>query len=228
MRLLFFPIFVSTVLATACSVSTGGPGDPQSQNDAGTGGDSQAAHPDAGLPQPVPADVVVQTTCPASTAPCGGSVVGVWDYTGGCAEAPLDDVKKACPAATVSDVHAKVTGRVAFDALTVSRAFTSTYQATITVPASCATVAGGCAVVQKAMAPSFDSAACTDDGSGGCSCAVQGSQSNSADTGYTLQGNTVVTDDGNRYDYCVQGSTMSYQHVQGSSPEAGSFQLTKR
>ena len=38
----------------------------------------------------------------------------------------------------------------------------------------------------------------------------------------------IVTGDGNSYDFCVQDGTMSFPHANGSSPEGGSFRITKR
>lgn len=207
MRSALFILFAS--LAACSSAPTTNP-----QNDTGT---TTTGGPSA-------ANVSLQESCPSVT-PCGGSVQGTWDYTGGCAEIDLSQLKQACSGITVSDMSATVTGRVVFDAVQVTRQYTATGKAKINVPAVCAQPAGGCTVVQSEMG---GIATCSDDGSGGCNCNITSTVSDDKTDTYTVQGDTVVTGDGNSYDFCVNGGSMTYRHSSGNATEHGSFDLTKR
>ncbi len=192
---------------------------PASQGDAGKAGDSQASAPQ-------PAQVSIEASCPSTTS-CGGAVEGTWSYTGGCAELDLSGLTSACPGASITNTSATVTAQVAFAGGNVSRAYTVTGKATLDVPASCSVPAGGCAAVQSDMAAGTTTASCADDGSSGCKCDVTTTLSDEGSTTYTVQGDTIVTGDGNEYAFCVQGNGMNYRHTNGSSPEQGSFTLSK-
>ena len=217
MRAFVFVFVVS--LPLACS--SAGPA-PSSNPDASPSSD--ASSPSAG---PSPASVQIAASCPSFT-PCGGAVDGTWDYTGGCAELDFSGMQQGCPGLTISNTSATVQARVVFGGGQVARTYTATGNAKVAVPATCAQPAGGCTVLQAEIQSGGMSAACQDDGSGGCNCDVTSTSSDSASTTYTIDGDTVVTGDGNRYDYCVQGGTMQYTHSSGSSPEHGSFTLTER
>jgi len=204
MRSALFILFASL---SACSSAPTNPG-----NDSGT------------TSGPAAANVSLADSCPSFT-PCGGSVEGTWDYTGGCAEVDLSQLKQACSGITVSDTSATVTARVVFAAGEVNRTYTATGKAKLNVPAVCAQPAGGCTALQAAIGAD---ATCSDDGSGGCNCNITSTASDDKTDTYTVQGNTVVTGDGNSYDFCVNGDGMTYQHSSGDSAEHGSFTLTKR
>ncbi len=234
MRLPLSLVAVSSLVLLHCSSAApnsngdGGPtsdGAPQ-QSDSGSQSDA-SSQGDSSLGAPAPVSVNIQASCPTINA-CGGDPTGTWDYASGCAEVNLDQVKQACSGASVTNVAATVAGRVTFGAGSVSRSYDLQYSATVNVPSTCAQPAGGCSVIQGVIAPSFDTATCADDGSGGCKCDVTGHDQGAGATTYTVQGTDIVTGDGNSYAFCVQGGTMSYRHTNGSSPEAGSFQLTKR
>ena len=173
---------------------------------------------------PSAANVSLADSCPSFT-PCGGSVEGTWDYTGGCAEVDLSQLKQACSGITVTDTSATVTARVVFAAGEVNRTYTATGKAKLNVPAVCAQPAGGCTALQSAIG---GTATCSDDGSGGCNCNITSTTNDDQIDSYTVQGNTVVTGDGNQYDFCVSGGGMTYRHSNGDSAERGSFTLTKR
>lgn len=189
-------------------------------------GDAGNKTGDAAKGGPQAVQVSIEASCP-STTPCGGGVEGTWNYTGGCAELDLTSLTTACPAASITNTSATVTAQVSFAGGNVSRAYTVTGKATLDVPASCAVPAGGCAAVQSDIASGATNASCADDGSGGCQCDVTSTESDQGSTTYTVQGDTIVTGDGNEYAFCVQGNGMSYRHTNGSSAEQGSFTLSK-
>jgi len=218
MRSALFVLFAS--LAACSSAPTTNPG-----NNAGGGGDGANPQNDSSTTGgPTAANIDLKDTCPSFT-PCGGSVEGTWDYTGGCAELDLSDLKQACSGITVSDTSATVTARVVFAAGQVTRQYTATGKAKLYVPAVCAQPAGGCATLQSEIG---GGATCSDDGSGGCNCNISSTTNDDKTDTYTVQGDTVVTGDGNSYDFCVNGGSMTYRHSSGGSPEHGSFTLTKR
>jgi hypothetical protein len=237
MRLSLAAMFLSSsffVATTGCSSApttnggdAGGGGDAAPATDGAPTNDGGQQQGDSSLGAPPAVDISIQASCPAITA-CGGDPTGTWDYASGCGEVNLDQVKQACPSASVNNVQATVAGRVTFGAGMVTRAYDLEYSATVVVPAACAQPAGGCTAVQNLIAGGFDTASCASDGSNGCNCDVTGHDQSAGATTYTVQGNQVVTGDGNSYDFCVQGGTMSYRHANGASPEAGSFQLSKR
>jgi hypothetical protein len=208
----------------ACSSSIDNTG-----KDAGnTNNDSGTTNNDSGTTTgPSAATVSLESQCPSFT-PCGGSVEGTWDYTGGCAELDLSQLQQACSGITVSDTSATVTARVVFAAGQVHRTYTATGKATLHVPSVCAQPAGGCTVLQSEIQSGGNTATCSDDGSGGCNCNITATTNDDASTSYSVQGNTVVTGDGNQYDFCVNGGSMTYRHSGGSSAEQGSFTLSKR
>jgi len=215
-----FVLFAS--LAACSSSPTTNPG-----NDGG-GSDGPTQKSDSSTTGgPSAATVDLKESCPTFT-PCGGSVEGTWDYTSGCAELDLSQLKQACSGITISDTSATVTGRVVFGAGQVNRTYTATGQAKLFVPAVCAQPAGGCTVLQSEIQSGGDTATCTDDGNGGCNCNITSTTSDDKIDSYTVQGDTIVTGDGNSYDFCVSGGSMTYRHSSGDSVEHGSFTLTKR
>jgi hypothetical protein len=203
-------LFSTFAMLTACSSNTG--------NNPNDGGNGQG---------PAAATVTVADSCPAAT-PCGGAPSGTWDYTGGCAELGFDSLKQSCPSLTITNTSATVTARVIFTSANVSRSYTANGKATVHVPAACAQPAGGCTVLQSEIQSGGNTATCTDDGSSGCNCDVTGTSSDTSSDTYTVQGDTIVTGDGNEYAFCIQGGTMTYSHTSGTATEHGAFTLTKR
>lgn len=216
--------------STACTVSSSGSGSSGGSSSGGSSsggssGSSGGGTSDGGaLPGVNPVDVTFAGTC-AAVAPCGGAVLGTWDYTGVCVNDPLAALKQQCPTATVESQKGTVKGRVAFGATTVKRTSTFTYTASVTVPAACSF--GQCAALQQTLAQSFKTASCKAAG-GGCACDLgTGSEANQEDA-YTVDGNTINIADGSKYDFCVAGGSLSYT-PQGSADDApGAYTLTKR
>ena len=195
-------------------------------NDSG-GGDSGLADANP-LGDPATIDLTFAAKCALFT-PCGGDVVGTWDYSAGCTGDPWEAARKNCQALGVKNQKGTVKGRLIFTSNTVTRAATASYTATLTVPSSC--LFGGavtCPQVEAGLKNSFNSATCTTT-LGGCDCDVATTQSiTGTGTNYTIQGNQVVLQDGNKYDYCVKASILQSTHVAGTNAETGVFELTKR
>jgi hypothetical protein len=214
MRLSSFVLFTVVVVVGSSVMACGsGPG-------GGSGGTGNGSGPE-------PADVSVEAQCSALTA-CGGDVEGTWNYTGGCTELDFSSLQAACPGLSVTNTSATVDASVVFAGGNVTRSYTVTGSATVDVPSSCTEVAGGCSGVESAIAGGSTTASCTDDGSGGCTCAVGSTASDDSESTYTVEGNQILTGDGNAYAFCVEGGTMSYSHTSGSSPEQGVFTLAMR
>lgn len=209
------PLLSLLVTAVACS---GGGGSTPTSSDAGA--DSSSS-----LPSNVtPVDVTFSATCPRVT-PCGGSVVGTWDYSAVCIDDPLASFKKQCPSATVQSQKGTVKGRVVFDASTVSRTSNVAYQASFSVPAECS--AGQCALVQDALAKSFDTAKCAAAG-GGCACDVTLATTTSQTDAYTVSDHTVKIADGATYDFCISGSKFAYVPSGQATEPGGAYEMTKK
>ncbi len=208
-------------LSAACTVNSSGGGSSGSSSGASSSGGSSSG---GTLPDVAPVDVTFAGSCPAAT-PCGGAVVGTWDYTGVCVDDPLAALTQQCPTATVESQKGTVKGRVAFGATTVKRTSTFAYTASITLPAACSF--GQCAELQRTLAKTFKTASCKAAG-GGCACDLgTGSESNQEDA-YTVERNTINIADGSSYDFCVAGSSLSYTPKGKADDAPGAYTLTKR
>ncbi len=224
---------VVVAVSAACS-SAGGSSSGSSSGSSGSsgGGSSGSSGADAGgtgtdagsLASVAPVDVTFAGSCPAAT-PCGGAVVGTWDYTGVCVDDPMAALKQQCPTVVIDSQKGTVKGRVAFGATTVKRTSTFAYTASITLPAACSF--GRCAELQQTLAQSFKTASCKAAG-GGCACDLgTGSESNQEDA-YTVDGSTIDIADGSSYDFCVAGSSLSYRPRGKADDAPGAYTMTKR
>jgi hypothetical protein len=219
-------------VSAACSSASGSSGSSGGSSGSSGGGSSGSSGADAGgsasdggsLASVAPVDVTFAGSCPAAT-PCGGAVLGTWDYTGVCVDDPLAALKQQCPTATVESQKGTVKGRVAFAATTVKRTSTFAYTASVTLPAACSF--GQCATLQQTLAQSFKTASCKAAG-GGCACDLgTGSEANQEDA-YAVDGNTINIADGSKYDFCVAGGSLSYTPRGNADDAPGAYTLTKR
>jgi hypothetical protein len=175
---------------------------------------------DSGIEPPLEAPVVdieIAASCDA-LSPCGGDVLGTWAYTDGCVSVDFDRVREACPTATV-DATATASGIVVIDSFDVERESTVWTEAEIGLPASCAIL--GCAMMASLLATEGD-ATCTDTSSGGCDCTLRNVTTSRQSDGYRLEGDSLITDDGEVYDYCRSGDTLLYGEREGTDV----FELT--
>lgn len=209
----------------ALATDSGG-GDAAAGNDAG-GHDTGVITTDGGLGDPASIDLTFSGKCALFT-PCGGDVVGTWDYNAGCVSDPWAAARKNCQALTVKNQKGTVKGRITFTSTTVTRDVTTAFSASLTLPASCFPSPPVCTNLETGLKQVFNSATCTA-AAGGCDCDVATTQSvKGSGTNYTIQGNQIVLQDGNKYDYCIKGSTLQSTHVAGAGVEPGVYELTKR
>lgn len=174
-------------------------------------------------------DVRVGGTCPALTA-CGGAIQGAWDVSGGCVEVPLPSQLSLCPGARVTRSSGRARGRVIFGPVIARRASQWEVETELFIPQLCATVVGGCAVIEGYVRPLFPDSRCVTEGSGDCRCAAR--QSGTIDDGdaYTTTSTQIVsTSSGKRWDYCVEGDRIRYNDASpGGVREPGPIELTRR
>lgn len=134
-------------------------------------------------------------------APCGGDVVGDWNYAAVCSLEPTENPFAAdCPSAPPATLYLTPNGTVSFAA-------GGTYDVDVTfdvtvgfsIPAECRKLPCGLL-------------GCTDDGNDGCDCAMGPISDRSVETGtWTADGTTLtLRPDGGSpdvVDYCVAGDT---------------------
>lgn len=164
-------------------------------------------------------------TCPAFSA-CGGTLDGTWDYEKGCLGDLFKDLRDQCAQLDTTGLKATVKGSVYFLAAgALERDVTTNVTGDIKFPVSC-TLGQGCGIVETLLKDTFPNVKCTE-ASQQCTCTASRTESNTAATTYTVTGNTVKTADGDEYDFCVNGSTLTYS---GKTKEAeeGVWQLKKR
>lgn len=215
--------------SAACSSASGSSGTSSSGGASSSGGSSNgdggtSGGDGGGLSEVASVDVTFAGTCPAA-APCGGAVLGTWDYTGVCVNDPLAALKQQCPTVTVEKQKGTVKGRVAFGATTVKRSSAFAYTASITLPAACSF--GRCAELQQTLGQSFKTASCKPAG-GGCACDLGTGSESSQEDAYTVDGSTINIADGSSYDFCVAGSSLSYTPGGKADDAPGAYTLTKR
>ncbi len=192
----------------------------------GGGGEDAGAQGDAALADGG-SDAAPPTTCPVGSArieercdpelvPCGGELSGEHCYAEVCFEKnellrePLmqPGIPDGC---TVDDLELRgstgtIEGSLAFSGGELARRVTSAVTGTLWLPARCQIVAGDCDVMTSffrgALAPS-GWATCEAD-AGGCECDLELEWEAEGASTYTIEGETIVTGDGLRFDYCVE------------------------
>ncbi|MGC4121669.1 MAG: hypothetical protein QM765_45240 [Myxococcales bacterium] len=224
-------VLVVALAACGTNSSSGSDAGTSGGTDATTGAGldaSTATGGDASLPPPATFDLTVAASCPFTK--CGGVVLGTWDYTGLCVtEAELiAPLQSACSTATVTSITASGTGRLNFMATGhVSRKVEWTGTAVVKLPSACTTLLGGCAGTQATLRQidGFASATCT--GAGDCNCTLPISDTTDSIDSYTVTGSTVKVGDSD-YEFCVSGSTFTYDDVSATHAELGVGTLTRR
>jgi hypothetical protein len=168
-------------------------------------------------------------TCEDFT-PCGGDIVGTWDLTGGCFEDDLDSTISACPGAEVRSRVGRGRGRVVFPASGLAhRVAESELEYELYYPASCALVFS-CEMLESAIAPYVDTVSCPVEASGDCTCTASLRTVIDQMDAYTTEMNQIVgVSSGKRWDYCVEGDTLTYKDTDTSmSGEPGIIELGRQ
>src|SRR5690606_33288043 len=103
----------------------------------------------------------------------------------------------------------KARGIITVGDTSLERAIEATTSATVQIPGSCTggqpcNLAPLLLTAQPPTGPGFDTATCKNLGmDGSCECEVTKKVTDRSSTTYTVAGNTITTDDGRTYDYCV-------------------------
>jgi hypothetical protein len=170
--------------------------------------------------------ITLSESCP-DFVPCGGSIVGTWQYDSICIEHSeiLGAFPAICATGTVIESGGgTVTGMVTATATSVTRTIDTSTDATILINATCSAL--GCASIQsmvESMVPGA-TAMCTEAGTTPerCRCMITFTTTIDDTQDYTITGNTMTTADGRTFDLCVDatGGTLQYRET-GDSPEPG-------
>ncbi len=227
-------VMIALSLAAAGCGDDGGPGPSGSTtgSDAGGGGGggdggggggggSDAGSGGGGGPAPEVTIAIAESCDPVD--PCGGAILGSWQYSSGCVEASFDAIFERCPTATLSDEVARARGTVTVSDSEVVQEGTVRASATLHLPAECSY--GMCDVIEGTLAGAVDRIDCVPSGSG-CDCDIETTDTIYRSGGYTIDGGILTTEEGYRYAFCVDGSTMRYQPLDGE--EDATYVLSRR
>lgn len=144
--------------------------------------------------------------------PCGGDVVGTWNFVGACRSSTLltdltTELQANCPGASVTSFDIHLSGTFTFNAdLTYSTNASQTVTATEVLPLSC-TGFSSCAAVQSASPTSV--VTCT--GTTTCTCRVVGTPPGVETGTYTTSGTNLTTvgpTDTTTEGYCVENGRL--------------------
>jgi hypothetical protein len=155
------------------------------------------------------------------TAPCGGNLVGTWNFISVCLNqmALMEGFKiDNCPEATLSDATATRTGSVIFTTTDYAVAGTLTVSYTLTMPASCIDSGASCSDFGDSLvSANIQSAYCTGDTI--CVCPIVTAPISNSESGtYTTAGSTLSTTPASgtpaTSSYCVQGDKLHVLNVE--------------
>jgi len=133
----------------------------------------------------------------------------------------------ACTGATVTRRDGFGRGCVDFDGTFGRRVGQATVEIETHIPPSFCTL-GGCVALQNQLrGAGVTGATCTDASDGGCDCEASTTNDLEQASSYSIEGNTIVVGT-RRWDYCVDGASMTYTDVTLGNPEPGIYDLTRR
>jgi len=172
-------------------------------------------------------EVVEPGECDA-LVPCGGDLVGTWDFSGGCVEVPIEEAVMRCPGATVVRREGTATGCVTFTPTIARRVATGSVEVEAFFPALC-TAFFSCDMLQSTFRMTAPDTECTEDDSG-CTCLARLAIEIDDTDFYRSEGNQIVsTTSGRRWDYCIEGDALSYTDATvGTTREPGIYDLASR
>lgn len=165
--------------------------------------------------------------------PCGGKLVGQYEFTAACVENPenaFPRVKQICQTATVSDPSGTIQGTFTFneDAGVQRRNAIMTLNINAAIPADCANALGGCFNLGQAFDDGNGETG-TCDGQDDCTCTVTRVLTPDEKwTNYATSGNNWSA--GQEVNtYCAQAGTLQYQGIGlTASQHPGTFTLEAR
>ena len=209
------------------SSSAGGAASAGGRAGGGTGGGSTFMF-DAGMPPEV--NISFATTCAASQ-PCGGALPGLWHYGSVCVEdAIFSRLQQICGGATQTQILERsgtARGAVFFDATQMARSVSGRVDFTLsTTNSNCVTGFmgfGGCSNLAALAGNAGVMGTCAlelpDGGasSSTCTCHLRFPFNDQATDTYTTAGNVITTAGNRTFEYCVQGTTMTYEETTPTS-----------
>lgn len=155
-----------------------------------------------------------------TTQPCGGDVVGAWNFLGTCSNvaAASADLAATCPGESVTGNSVTLTGDLTFntDLTYTATNWHETFSGTQIVPLSCATSVSSCAELSGTESDSTNGASVnittTCTGSTVCSCRISGTLTVLSDVGtYAIAGTTLMltgSSTSGNFSYCVEESRL--------------------
>lgn len=183
---------------------------------------------DAGMPANVA--ITFAANCNASN-PCGGALPGLWHYQSFCVEdAIFSRLLSACGGATQTQIlnrSGTARGAVFFNATQMARSVSGAVDFSLsTVNSTCVNGfmgIGGCTQLPTLLAQAGVTGTCAlslPDGGAStstCTCNLTFPFNDQATEDYTTAGNTITTPRGRTFDYCVQGTSMTYEETTPAS-----------
>lgn len=156
--------------------------------------------------------ITLSEGCPAFT-PCGGSIVGTWQYESICIE--HSEVLGAFPAicrtgTVIEEGGGTVDGTITATDSSITRTISTSTSATILINATCSAL--GCDSIQtmvRDMAPG-STATCAAAGTTPerCRCMITFVTTIDETQSYSITGDTMTTGDGRTFDICVDAGTL--------------------
>lgn len=191
---------------------------------------------DAGPPPPATcaaSRIRIEQTCTPSLTPCGGDVVGSWCYAEVCIE--KDELLEEAlmqpgvpPDCTADDIEVRgssgtIDGTLVLTATTITRMVETNATGTFYLGRDCVIV--NCRATEGALDSALSgmgSATCAAEGDG-CLCDITFTSMVDDSNTYTLEGSTIVTGSGRRFDYCVEGGgdALRFREDAASGGEPG-------
>jgi hypothetical protein len=171
-------------------------------------------------------------TCDPSFGPsdaCGGDERGTWNVAQACTDGGLlDQIEAQCEGSTATD-NSEASGTLVLDGTTFTRDVTINVSVELSIPEGNECLGSGligCGTLGATLGALISdlSAACTDDGSNGCTCTFEGT-SQAENTGtYTVDraaGQLVIDPSGDAitYDYCIEEGILTARETVGQGFE---------
>jgi hypothetical protein len=163
--------------------------------------------------------------------PCASNLQGTWLYQTACGDDPLADFRQFCASVTLVSSSSTLSGRIDFVASAVARRVTTSFNTSVNLPTSCASV--GCSTIQSLLQQSVPTATCVTAAGGrtGCDCTVSGSSTLDEAGTFTADGGVVTVTTAQRtrtFDTCVAGGTLQVRETTANLPgtEKGTSTLT--
>jgi len=151
--------------------------------------------------------------------PCGGDVVGTWNFLGGCENLPEvnTELQLSCPGLAIRGFALSFTGQLTFnaDSTYTTSNWHETVNATETIPLTCVGLST-CASLNMTVNDQTGTTAisCSDigTGTGTCNCRVAAVTNVASDVGTFTSYGTTLTMSGPQtagdFSYCVQGDLL--------------------